>query len=65
MLPSNFSTPDPLPTRPVNAPGASEVSRLQAQVEKLLILTETLWTILKEKHGLEDKKWLMANPFAR
>jgi len=47
MLPSNLSSPDPLPSRPSSAPGASEVAQLQKQVEHLLIITEALWTILK------------------
>jgi len=58
MLPSNLSSPDPLPTRSVGAPGASEVAQLQKQVEHLLIITEALWTILKEKNSLDDKELL-------
>lgn len=31
---------------------------MQAQVERLLIITEALWTILKEKHGLDEQELL-------
>jgi len=58
MFPSNLSVPDPLPSRPINAPGASEVVLLKAQVERLLLITEALWTILKEKNGLDDQELL-------
>ncbi|MEI7957777.1 MAG: hypothetical protein WCI40_01610 [Verrucomicrobiota bacterium] len=58
MLPSNFPSPDPLPMRPIGAPGASQVAELQKQVERLLIITEALWTILKEKNGLDDQELL-------
>jgi len=37
-------------------PGASELVELEAKVERLLIITEALWTILKEKNGLEDQE---------
>ena len=58
MFPSNLSSPEPLPTRPSGATGASEIAQLKKQVERLLMITEALWTILKEKHGLEDKELL-------
>lgn len=49
---------DPLPSRPTSAPGAGEVARLRAQVERLLIITEALWTILKDKTGLDEQELL-------
>ena len=58
MFSANPSPIDPLPTRPAGVPGASEVFQLQRQVERLMMITEALWTILKEKHGLEDKELL-------
>ena len=33
---------------------SSEVSELRSDVERLYFITEVLWRILKEKHGLED-----------
>ena len=58
MLPIGFPSPDPLPSRPSTTAGASDIAQLQMQVERLLMVTEALWTILKEQHGLEDKELL-------
>ena len=58
MLSNGLSSPDPLPARSSGALAASDISQLQMQVERLLLVTEALWTILKEKHGLEDKELL-------
>ena len=33
----------------------SRVEHLQLDVEKLLMITEVLWTVLKEKHGYSDE----------
>lgn len=57
MIPGSLPDPEPL-QRSVNAPGAGDVARLQAQVERLLIITEALWSILKEKHTLDDQELL-------
>ncbi len=44
---------DPSPVRqPPNH--EAEISSLRGQVERLLFITEALWRILKEKHGLDD-----------
>lgn len=40
-------------TTPAREPSA-EVSELRADVERLYMITEALWRILKEKHGMED-----------
>ena len=56
--PNSPSTNEPLPSRPSSTPGASDISQLQLQAERLLMITEALWTILKEKHGLEDQELL-------
>ncbi len=32
----------------------AEITELQGEVERLLLITEALWRILKEKHGLAD-----------
>jgi len=58
MFSTNLSPIDPLPARPAGAPGTAEIFQLQRQVEHLMMITEALWTILKEKHGLEDKELL-------
>lgn len=57
MFPANLSPSDPLPpAHPTIALGASEVARLQMQVERLLMITEALWGILKEQNGFDDKE---------
>lgn len=32
----------------------SQVSELQDEVERLLLISEALWSILREKHGLDE-----------
>ncbi len=34
----------------------AEVAELQGEVERLLLITEALWRILKEKHGLDENE---------
>jgi hypothetical protein len=58
-----FDLPDPsgLPstrvgTRPRDP--SDQVAELKADVERLLLVTEALWKIVQEKHGLEDKELL-------
>jgi len=49
----------PSPQEPLQTPrpsGATEVARLQVQVERLLMITEALWGILKEQNGFDDKE---------
>ena len=58
MFSASPSPIDPLPTRPINAPTTSDVVHLQAEIERLLMITEALWNILKEKNGLEDQELL-------
>ena len=48
---------DPLAVRPSSI-AAGDVAQLEAQVERLLMITEALWTILKEKHGLDEQELL-------
>jgi len=57
MIPTGSSSVDPVPPAR-STPGSSEVARLQGQVERLLMTTEALWNILKEKQGLDDKELL-------
>jgi hypothetical protein len=45
------SNPEPLPPRSSVPP---QVENLEFQVERLLMITEALWGILKEKHGYSD-----------
>lgn len=57
MIPGSLPDPEPL-QRSGSVPGAGDVARLQAQVERLLIVTEALWSILKEKNALDDQELL-------
>ena len=40
-----------MPDRPDST---AELAELRADVERLYFITEALWRILKEKHGLDD-----------
>ena len=53
IFPTNISQPMP-PAR--TSEPSNEVSELRADVERLYFITEALWRILKEKHGLEDNE---------
>lgn len=43
---------------PVRGPRSNEaeITALQEDIERLLFITEALWRILKEKHGLDDNE---------
>lgn len=53
---------DPVASATANAASASardaktEVGILKAEVDRLLMITEALWTILQEEHGYNDDK---------
>ncbi len=59
---SNFgagATGDRRPTKPATTAAPSDqIADLKADVERLLLVTEALWKIVQEKHGLEDKELL-------
>ena len=46
---------EPSPTRRPRS-NEGEVAELQGEVERLLLITEALWSILKEKHGLDENE---------
>jgi hypothetical protein len=46
-------TPAPS-ARPRSQDGA--ITELQGELERLLLITEALWRILKEQHGLDEKE---------
>jgi len=49
---------DPAPSpRPVT-PAPGTINALQAEVERLLLITEALWTILRDRFGMEDQELL-------
>ncbi len=37
---------------------SDQVAELKADVERLLLVTEALWKIVQEKHGLDEKELL-------
>jgi hypothetical protein len=43
------------PTRKPRS-GGGEVAELEGEIERLMLITEALWRILKEKHGLDDNE---------
>ena len=44
------------PKPPRSGPAGSTVVFMQMDIEKLLMITESLWEILKEKHGYSDEE---------
>jgi hypothetical protein len=53
----NSLTPEPDDSQPLHAPRTelpADVSEMRADIERLYFITEALWRILKEKHGLDD-----------
>lgn len=42
--------------RPTPSSETSELTQLRVDVERLYFITEALWRILKEKHGLDDQE---------
>jgi hypothetical protein len=52
---SSGDAPIPSSRRAAGEP-SSELVQLQGDVERLYFITEALWRILKEKHGLDDQE---------
>ena len=56
----NFPRPEPdkltQPFTSRNISDSSVVLELQAEVERLFFITEALWRILKDKHGMDDNE---------
>ncbi len=53
QLDPSFSTP--LPPNQQRSDSA-EIAQLRADVERLYFITEALWRILREKHGIDDQE---------
>ncbi len=50
------SAPEPAPLpRSQNSP---QITQLENQVERLMLITEALWSILREQHGYGEKELL-------
>ena len=50
----NPAAPDAQPLHPQSADAPANVAEMRADIERLYFITEALWRILKEKHGLDD-----------
>jgi len=50
-----FEQPDP-PLRQPKPPNLTEAEDIKAELERLYLITEALWRILKEKNGLDDNE---------
>lgn len=46
---------DAIPTSKARS-NEPEIVELQAEVERLMLISEALWRILKEKHGLDENE---------
>ena len=46
----------PLCPAPQQRADAGDINQLRADVERLYFITEALWRILSEKHGLDDQE---------
>ena len=51
---SSFASGPPLPAQPRQSD--AETIELRREIERLLLITEGLWRILKEKHGLNESE---------
>jgi hypothetical protein len=51
----DFPEPNGAPSGP-RKESSTDMVQLQSDVERLLIVTEALWTILKEKQGLDEQE---------
>jgi hypothetical protein len=50
----NPDTGDTQPLHPQRSEATADVAEMKADIERLYFITEALWRILKEKHGLDD-----------
>ena len=62
MFYGGYHTSDPVATHRANAAqseaarATTAVQRAEFDIERLLMITEALWTILKEQHGYTDEE---------
>jgi hypothetical protein len=54
FLPLSLPEGEGAPRRPRDESG--EIACLKLEIERLLLLSEALWTILKEQHGFDDEE---------
>lgn len=58
MTPLDSSSDDLASGRTRSREPSDQIEELKADVERLLLVTEALWKIVQEKHGLDDKELL-------
>jgi hypothetical protein len=52
----NSPLPGAAPSVQRTAGDMSEIAKLRADIDRLYFITEGLWRILREKHGLDDQE---------
>jgi hypothetical protein len=50
----SFETPQEPAGRPQKPESLADLAEIKGDIERLYFITEALWRILKEKHGLDD-----------
>lgn len=55
-LRATTSDTGPIATSPELRQARTDVELMKCDVERLLMITESLWTILKEQHGFDDNE---------
>jgi len=54
---SGYQSPEPLNFSSArNSEAMKSVEEMKGQIERLLLITEALWKILKEQHGFSDEE---------
>ena len=54
-----FRNPDAPDSQPIQQPRSesiADIAEMKAEIERLYFITEALWRILKEKHGLDENE---------
>ena len=52
----NLDAPDSQPIHQPSSESLAELAEMKAEIERLYFITEALWRILKEKHGLDENE---------
>ena len=52
----NPGSPDEAPLQHAAPAPSGEVAEIKAEIERLYFITEALWRIVKEKHGLDENE---------
>ena len=52
----NLDSPDTAPIQHPRSEPHADIEEMKAEIERLYFITEALWRILKEKHGLDENE---------